>query len=1062
MKKFLSLFFLFLFLINMMLCIPTAPKIQSTESNSPIEAQSPWYLTPNLFMVFNPLNFARYPSETVLKINNKTGDFVDWTNGNKGNYPFSTFLDTGRNVTAITGAHGYYDDNWYKMTKNISFPVQLAEINRLLLNISLYAYTINSFCAFELHFYVNLYFSDGSHMMIGAYDTGNHEYFDMHGFWWRYPLTNPIAGINYTPACQFSPSDLQNKYLNQIEYILHVKCWEGGNYGLKIKVLSNYELYTITRSNCPQIERTWIIPVYKMEKGNDVWFYASMTGSIVNLQGSEGGTHNSFLTLGITSPLGIPRYYNMSWEYTSYNLDVYAVLVTGVTDLIEIGTYSMLVAIVMNTVHIGIINFTIQSFEMYAIGMAYPRSSYLSLYSTLDGMPLTSTNYKIYVGQDEERQLLDFKTYYYGDWTPIGLGNANYSFWDDYMYLQLGNNSGLQTQFKVLDPNTGARDIISRYDYNTLKFEIKPLNSFILGMQFNTPTEYYYPYNFTPAMVGYWWSITVPIFNFTKIAEIYHGYLNAIGFRVNFTQGTSGDFLLTNVRLSQYYTPVWNYQNVSASQLETHFGVINSTTINLRILNNQTLQLLPTTGQPMNIPVQASADDAYYYPYATLWDNSANLIYAYTYTPLTNYRAYLRFPVNTGIWNTSLHIYVNTVVNAGTIRIYLLNKDNCSAFPTGSGNENNYPNTSTYIDYAITTTGWKSINITSLVKAFIQRTNFTLGAINYLGLRIVGLYSAMINFRSFNYGGYTPFLQVYNLTHTTGYYISRIYDLGSALQYYYYTLHYAVGSLNASNEIILQYRSTANLAGWGAWSTYLMTNQTLNVWGNRYFQFKVSLQSVNDYAVKECYWVNLTYLLDNDIMEGYLVNPYRLCSPANRQVPTNLQFAEAWETLCITDYFNVVLYRQRIEWTAFIDIGLPVFTLTVVNDANISVIARIVRGYGVYIDMVLAPNTMVSIQALATNYALEIRDMNLNLLTITSISPYSKRMVTYIYTVNKTLTTPPATDLTLVYILIGVVLGFIGLNIATTVLQASHYRKKTEKMQRIRQAQEELGGQYVG
>jgi hypothetical protein len=1080
----LTILWIGLFLLNIitagiMLTRGNTNKVSSTDNNK-VETQNVWYNTPNMFMVFNAMNFNKYSYESVLKINNKTGDFTDWTNGNNGNYPFVTFTDTGKNVTAITGAHGYLDDNWYKMTKDISFPAQLALINRLLLNISLYAYTTNSFCAFELHFYVNLYFADGSHIMIGAYDdANNHEYYDKNGYWWRFPLTNPIAGINYTPACQFSPSDLPNEYVNRIEYVLHVKCWEMGNYGLKIKIITNYEVFASTIANRPMLIKSWYIPVSEMEKGNDVWFYASITGAITNLEGSESGIHSSFLTLGITSPLGIQRSYNMTWAYESYSLNVYGILVTGITDLTEIGTYLSIVAIVMNTLNIGIINFTTQTFEIFAIGLAYPRSAYLSLFSTLDGLPLSSTNFKIYVGNDEERQLLDFKTYFSGDWTPIGFGNANYSFIDDYIQMQLGNNSGLQTQFKVLDPLTGARDIISRYDYNTLKFEIKPLNSFLFEVRFNTPEEYYYIYNITSSMVGYWWDITIPIFNFTKIAEIYRGYLNAIGFKVKITQGTSGDFLLTNVRLSQYYTPVWNYQNISTCRTETQFDIAGSIKSNVTVSNNQTLQLFPmynatysfesnTIGSHPNgwtvyegagTSIKVIQENTVHNKIIEFNDTSTNYCSAENnfahqargtiefwikITNPTKNRAFfiqsyaigyggIYMQIAKGMFQADIGSLVNITgcMNNTWTHIRLTFECLSGGFDGLSANRYNvYINGTKYGSYGF-------LGSTTFLNYFFLETDTT-----------PANYKIYIDAVDYNWtSGW--FLNRNKVTNLFGSYISSIYDLSNALQYKYYALHYAISKLNMSNEIILQYRFSANNSLWGVWSNYIMTNQTLNLWGERYFQFKVSMQAVNDYAIKECYWVNLTYLLDNDLMEGYLINPYRLCSPANRQVPTNLQFVGEWETVCITDYFNTVLFRQRIQWAFFIDIGLPIFTLTVINLANFSVIARLYRDYGMYIEIVLAPNSMASIQALATNYALEIRDLDMNLLVITSLSPYSERMVTYTFITPPQGVSPPSppTSLYVVYGLIIIVIIFI----FADMLYSRYLNKKSARRERIKE-----------
>jgi hypothetical protein len=245
-----------------------------------------------------------------------------------------------------------------------------------------------------------------------------------------------------------------------------------------------------------------------------------------------------------------------------------------------------------------------------------------------------------------------------------------------------------------------------------------------------------------------------------------------------------------------------------------------------------------------------------------------------------------------------------------------------------------------------------------------------------------------------------------DLVNLFGYYQSKVYDLGIAKRTFLSTLKYAVNQFNISNDVTLQYRMSVNNVTWSAWSVSIMANVTINTNIARFLQFKVSMKAPTDFLAKECYWVNFTYLLENKTVIGYYENAYRLISLQNRQNPNMLQFPRARTTLCITDYFGVVLYRQEIEWSAFTDVGLPIFLLTVINQGLQPIIVRLERGYGVYLDFVIMPDTMVSIRALASNYRISIRDLEMNVIIVDTISANSCRLITYKYYEYRNITAP--------------------------------------------------------
>jgi hypothetical protein len=136
----------------------------------------------------------------------------------------------------------------------------------------------------------------------------------------------------------------------------------------------------------------------------------------------------------------------------------------------------------------------------------------------------------------------------------------------------------------------------------------------------------------------------------------------------------------------------------------------------------------------LNPPIAASPDDATFSP---TWGWSNTDFNLYIGRPSIIEDSYLRFPINiprgTNIFTGNLKIYVSTKVGNPTFKIYLLDSDYCPAFPNSGSSTSNYPLTYTYVSWT-PSIGWNTIDISTLLTAFIQRNGYITG--NCIGLKI--------------------------------------------------------------------------------------------------------------------------------------------------------------------------------------------------------------------------------------------------------------------------------------------------------------------------------------
>jgi hypothetical protein len=188
--------------------------------------------------------------------------------------------------------------------------------------------------------------------------------------------------------------------------------------------------------------------------------------------------------------------------------------------------------------------------------------------------------------------------------------------------------------------------------------------------------------------------------------------------------------------------------------------------------------------------------------------------------------------------------------------------------------------------------------------------------------------------------------------------------------------------------------------------------------------------------------INVTY---------YTADSYRLISPINAANPDALVFNQPTETLAILDFFNNTIWRGEITYAGwspnvYIPIGLPMTTLYCINYENYSVVVDVQRGLGVYLQLVVPPNSMIPVRIFSTSYLVTIRNLEMILLNITSVSCNHSKTVTVIIGKPQSFDIPPAFDPFLVYLLIIVAIIAIIAIIPVNFWQFSRFRKKTEKM----------------
>jgi hypothetical protein len=211
------------------------------------------------------------------------------------------------------------------------------------------------------------------------------------------------------------------------------------------------------------------------------------------------------------------------------------------------------------------------------------------------------------------------------------------------------------------------------------------------------------------------------------------------------------------------------------------------------------------------------------------------------------------------------------------------------------------------------------------------------------------------------------------------------------------------------------------------------------------FLLQFTVTSVLTYIASVCY-----HAFENYNRTYYIANPYRLVNPQNLQNPDALVFYQFTETLAILDYANNTIWRGFVTYggwapTVQISIGIPITTLYCINYANYSIVVDVQRGLGVYIQVIVPPSSMIPVRVFSTCYQVTIRNLEMLLLNITSISCNHSRSVVIPYGKPLTFEIPPPFNPILLYVLIGLAIIGVGALLVQNFLQRRKSQKQTKQ-----------------
>ena len=212
-------------------------------------------------------------------------------------------------------------------------------------------------------------------------------------------------------------------------------------------------------------------------------------------------------------------------------------------------------------------------------------------------------------------------------------------------------------------------------------------------------------------------------------------------------------------------------------------------------------------------------------------------------------------------------------------------------------------------------------------------------------------------------------------------------------------LNWSLEILNQSNFYLGVYNFTSLNWNWTSLEARNYTNEIVNSSYYNVNQFKIRIYFFNQSAnTTYSIYLNLTNIYTEFWnFTVYSPNPYRLISPVNRQNPNELIFNEEIQTIAILDYFDNVLYREDLNYTeddSFVDIGLPICEITIENNHNFSIYVDIFRGLGTSIQLLIPGGTSITLDIYITSYYVQARNLNLELINVTTISPNrSKTMI---------------------------------------------------------------------
>jgi len=96
-------------------------------------------------------------------------------------------------------------------------------------------------------------------------------------------------------------------------------------------------------------------------------------------------------------------------------------------------------------------------------------------------------------------------------------------------------------------------------------------------------------------------------------------------------------------------------------------------------------------------------------------------------------------------------------------------------------------------------------------------------------------------------------------------------------------------------------------------------------------------------------------------------NTYRLESEANRQNGNELTIPSQEFYLLLTDYYGNWIFREKLNYSQYIDILVPYFTISVTNNANEEVLFKLEK-FSTTLEFVIAPQTTLYVDIVEDDY----------------------------------------------------------------------------------------------
>jgi len=717
----------------------------------------------------------------------------------------------------------------------------------------------------------------------------------------------------------------------------------------------------------------------------------------------------------------------------------------------------------------------LQLLRVYESGQAFPRTAYINYWTPYSTFPIPSTLKQYVSSTDELKRICNFEDFEGRGvnltWQAMHDTSSkpiNYTVANRRMCLETTGN-GIKAELQ---------ETINTSIYDSIYFQLKIKSDSI----FANPGDkaFYVVLNPSAWMADYrlnlasyenslneWITLTIP---FKLFSYIY--FQDALA-EIGFYSPASVGYLSCEVReiyAADYNTfqflsdKVASTVNVSVSDEIYTKQCVNDTNL---VLNSTQYNVTQTTFY--NTSVQATADDAYVHHYTSSGEDvfytSSILACAKGswYGQAAYRRSYLRFQVEGDVVeNATLLLYCYLTGGGVSSNIYLLDYDSCPSFPDGSMPDN-YATTSDYVSVTFSSTGWHSINVTSLVESFMSRPGYSEG--NYMGLRITEPAGTVYAyFESHDDGTREPRLEYYVNTISTFHdsshnvtiscdFLDDVYLCNASLSirartnvsvemanvsifnfssgswmlnqsfdedYKELTFSNLTGDFFNNSELMLHFETNGSNAHeidvdyvnfTFNYSVYdksgVVANYSTSLSENAYrLTFNLNVNDSQAFVL-----FNITYqtstmqynFTSGGFMSYELSNPesiicfsweiwklnsslssenatasisdvtiwtnntYRLESESNRQNGNELTIPSQEFYLLLTDYYGNWIYREWLNYSQYIDILVPYFTISIKNEADQEILFRLEK-FSTSLEFSIAPHDTLYLDIIEDDY----------------------------------------------------------------------------------------------